>query len=632
LIRFPASLHLLLFAAAAVAGGEDRFTRPLDHRDGLPSDDVLDLVASGPRVWAATSAGLVRIEPLGMRRAPPAGVARLLAPAPDGAVFALYATSILRVGEAVDERIDLPVDPARAQADAMDAMPDGTLLLRVGGAGYVRPPGGPWRQEGAGPTPRASVDCHGETWTATRGRGILRRRHAPYFRPRPLPRGSRVHALARGPDGTIWCGTSEGLAAVRPDGAIEEIPSIDGRPLGVVTACAVDREGRLWIGSGSSFTGVYRREGEQWRHLGAIDGCVHRITVDPSGALWFAVLNAEGASGVHGAWCFSEDEFRPAPEDLDLPSGRVYDVVARDRRGTLWFATLKGLAAYEGEGRVTHYVPGPGSPLDDDPIGHRGPFPPAPPTARVLLAQKVWCLCAAHDGALWIGYQHTPGVSRLLQGSIEHFDVDDGLCDGSVWSIAEGEPGVLWFATGSGLSRYDGLVWSCFRNEEGLGEEAIWPLLPMDDGTLWIGTLGAGLVHLDPRDETPPRTRFRSDAYEAREGNAAEISWLGTDAWYDTAASELRYRVRLDGGRWSLAGAGTATRLSLPAGTHTIEVQAIDRFGNAEDPPAAVRLVVLGPARFPYAAVAGAALLLLAVGFAVGRARRRPPTPPLTNG
>jgi hypothetical protein len=565
------------------------------------------VVASGPRVWAATTAGLVKIEASGMRRAAPAGVARLLAPAPDGRVFALYAAAILRVGDDVEERIDLPVDPARAQVEAMDATPDGTILLRIGGQGHVRPPGGPWRVEGSGPKPRAGTDRDGETWVATRGQGILRRRHVPYFRPVQLPRGQRVHALARGPDGTIWCGTNDGLAAVRPDGAVEETASIGGVALDVVTACAVDDQGRVWIGSGSSFKGVYRREGAEWTHLDAIDGHVHRISVDPSGALWFSVLNEAGAppDRCSGAWCFADGEFRPAPQNVALPSGRVYDVVARDRRGTLWFATLKGLAAYEGQDRVVPYTP-----------------------AQGLLAERVWCLCAARDGALWIGYQRMPGVSRLAQGKIEHFDVDDGLCDGSVWSIAEGRPGILWFATGAGLSRYDGLVWSCFRNEEGLGEEAIWPLLPMDDGSVWIGTLGKGLVHLDPRDHAAPRTRFRALAYEAPEGRGAEIAWTGADAWYDTPASELRYRWRLDGGRWSAIGALTSARLSPPTGDHTFEVQAIDRFGNVEDPPASVRLSVVAPGSFPVAAIAGAAAALLALGFLVGRLRRRPPGPP----
>lgn len=556
-------------------------------------------------MWAATAAGLVRIDAYGMRRAPPPGVARLVAPAPDGRVFALYSTGILRVGDKVEERIDLPVDPARAQADAMGAEPDGTILLRIGGAGYVRPPGGPWRQEGEGPLARAPVRHEGFTWVPTRGRGILRRRDEPCFRAFPLLGSGRVHALARGADGSIWCGTSDGLAVVHPDGTDEYMPDLLGRPLGTVTACAVDGEGRVWIGSGSSFTGLYRLEADGWHRLEDIDGYVHRITVDPSGALWFAVLNAEGESpeSGRGAWCFSDGQFRPAPMNVDLPSARVYDVVARDRRGTLWFATLKGLAAYEGPGRLVPYTA----------------------AANGLLSEKVWCLCAARDGSLWIGYQQSPGVSRLAHGAIEHFDVDDGLCDGNVWSIAEGKPGVLWFATGAGLSRYDGLRWSCFRNEEGLGEEAIWPLLPLDDGSLWIGTLGAGLVHMEPRDHAPPRTRFSVDTYE---GSPVEISWTGSDAWYDTPSSDLRYRWRTDGGRWSPLTALTSVTLSLAPGDHTVEVQAIDRFGNAEDPPAKASVHVATPERFPYAIVAGAAAALVAVGFLIGR-RRPPPTPPI---
>ncbi len=573
-------------------------------------------------MWAATAAGLVRIEEYAIRRAPPPGVARLLAPAPGGSAFALYATGILRVGDNVEERIDLPVDPARAQADAMDAAPDGTIRLRIGGKGYVRPPGGPWREEGESPAPRASIEHAGETWTATRGRGILRRRKEPYFRAVRLPRGPRVHALALGADGTVWCGTNQGLGAVRPDGTTEAWDSILDRPLGVVTACAVDRQGRVWIGSGSSFPGLYRLDADGWRHLDDIEGHVHRITVDPSGALWFAVLHEPGAPAAaeRGAWTFADGQFRPAPPNVDLPSGRVYDVVARDRRGTLWFATLKGLAAYDGPGLVTHYLPALRSPEPGVPSGQTR-------EVRTLLGEKVWCLCAARDGALWIGYQLSPGASRLTADGVEHFDVDDGLCDGNVWSIAEGRPGVFWFATGAGLSRYDGLRWSCFRNEEGLGEETIWPLLPLDDGTLWMGTLGAGLVHLDPRDRTPPRTRFEADGYGGDDGTTVEISWTGADAWFDTPASDLRYRHRLDGGPWSPVTAATSARVTPPAGDHALEVQAIDRFGNAEDPPARVVIRIDAPSRIPYVVVAAGAVALVALGFLFGRARRRPATP-----
>jgi ligand-binding sensor domain-containing protein len=515
----------------------------------------------------------------------------------------------------------------------MDARPDGTILLRIGGKGYVREPGGAWREEGDGPAPRVQAEHGGETWVPTRGRGILRRRHEPYFRSVPLPRGPRVHALALGADGTVWCGTNEGLAAVRPDGTTEAWDRILDRPLGVVTACAVDRRGRVWIGSGSSFPGLYRLDEGTWLRLDGIEGHVHRITVDPSGALWFAVLHEEGApaGADRGAWCFADEQFRPAPPNVDLPSARVYDVVARDRRGTLWFATLKGLAAYEGPGRVTHYLPSP--PGEPQPFGGelaargRPPQPARPAEAHVLLGEKVWCLCAARDGALWIGYQVSPGASRLTAEGIEHHDVDDGLCDGNVWSIAEGEPGVFWFATGAGLSRYDGLRWSCFRNEEGLGEETIWPLLPLGDGTLWMGTLGAGLVHLDPRDRTPPRTRLPAEGYDADDGRTVEVAWTGVDAWFDTPVSELRYRHRLDGGAWSPVTGATRVAIAPSAGAHLLEVQAIDRFGNAEDPPARVAIRIASRSRVPYIAVAAAAVVLVAAGFLIGRARRRPGPP-----
>jgi ligand-binding sensor domain-containing protein len=569
----------------------------------LPSDDVLDLCASGPRVWVATAAGLCRVEAHAIQRVPLAEAPRLLAPAPDGAVYALLATEIVRVGDRVEERIPLPVDPARGAAEAMMAEPDGLLWLRIDRESYRwdgawRPGAAHWPQVAARPIPHLA-----ETWRPTRGRGILRRRDTPYFRRHEIPGAARVHALARAPDGTIWCGTNHGLARVRGD-RVETILAIAGRELGDVTACAVDRDGRVWIGSGSAFTGVYRRGPDGWRHLGAIDGFVHRITTDPAGALWFAVLNAAGQppAETRGAWYFSDGEFKPGPANVELPSARVYDVVARDPTGVLWFATLKGLAAYEGPHRVTHYTP--------ETIG--------------LRSEKVWCLCAGRDGSLWIGYQKGRGVSRLVRGRITHYDVEVGLCDDKVWSIAEGRPGVFWFATEHGLSRYDGRRWSCFREEEGLGRARIWPLLPLDDGSLWIGTLGEGLVHLVPGDHTPPRTRFDADGYEGREGGPVTVSWRGTDAWFDTPAAELRYRWRLDRARWSPVSARTRVAISATPGHHIVAVQAIDRFGNAEDPPATVRLEVLAArSPFPWLPLLGAAVLLVAVGFWIGRRGRR---------
>jgi streptogramin lyase len=472
----------------------------------------------------------------------------------------------------------------------MAATQDGTLRIWLADRAFVRPPGGAWTAAPASPRPPAEVTHRGELWRPSRGRGLERRRLRPRFQPYPIPAASRVHALAAAADGTIWCGTENGLARVDGE-VVRSIPEVAGAALGDVTACAVDREGRVWVGSGSSFRGVWRLDRDGWRHLPEIDAFVHRITEDTTGTLWFATLSGDGTGGA-GAWQFSGGQLRRAPALGELASARVYDVVARDPSGLLWFATLEGLAVFEGGSRLRRYTPG----------------------ADGLRGEKVWCLCAARDGSLWIGYQSEHGASRLAQGRFTHFDVADGLCDGNVWAIEEGRPGVFWFATRNGLGRYDGRRWSAFRNEEGLGGEPIWPLLPREDGSLWIGTLGAGLVRLAPDDRAPPKTRFEAPRHDVEEGGEVTVRWSGCDAWFDTPSADLWYRWRLDGGAWSKASASTSVALAPAPGVHRLEVQAIDRFGNAEDPPPSIEILVRGEPGFPWLLLA-----LALLGFALGR-------------
>jgi len=467
--------------------------RPLE---GFPADTVLELAAAGDRIRVATSKGVFLIE--------------------------AHRITAAEAGE-------------RRFPDRPDAPPVIDAPVPV----------------------TCAIVFRGEIWAGTEGHGILRKRIEPLFRRHTIPTSNSVNALAAAPDGSIWCGTDRGLARIT-GGRVETVEAIDGRPLGVVTAVAVDRQGRVWVGSGSSFTGVYRRDAHGWRKLDDLDAYVHRISLDPSGAVWFATLGVKGGAPTHGrgAWTFSKGRFQPLPAMAELGPVRVYDVMARDPTGILWFGTLRGLAAYEGEGRLTMY-----GPSEDG-----------------LRAKKVWCLATAHDGSLWIGYQAAHGASRLSRGVFTHFG------DAEVWDIVEGRPDVMWFATRGGLLRYDGRRWSRFRDEEGLGTAPLWPLMSRPDGSLWIGSIGQGVVHMVPRDDAPPRTTI---AGVARAGEAVTVSWTGVDAWFDTPSSQLWYRWRVDGGRWSPASA--KTRATVTTGAR-FEVQAIDRFGNAEAKPAFVSI------------------------------------------
>ncbi len=385
----------------------------------------------------------------------------------------------------------------------------------------------------------------------------------------------RLHALAKDLDGNLWCATDDGVW--RHGG--RRVRRIGGRKLGVVTALACDRNGALWIGSGSSFRGVYRRSRSgSWQSVPGIDAFVHRIALDRSGALWFAGLGDGDAGG--GAWVRDNGEFR-----LAVPGARVYDVVARDRSGALWFATKNGVAVYRGHGNIERFKDG-------------------------LKGKRVFTLHAARDDSIWIGYQRTAGVSRLSQGRTEHFP----QVKSPTWSIAEGPPGVLWFATTTGVLRYDGLRWSEF-----LLDTPVWPLL-VDGDQLRIGTLGKGLATLSLTDHDAPRTKIEEPRVS---GYTATVQWQGQDAWQATPASELHYRWRIDNRKWSLPSPARSATLRVPPGSHVFQVQAIDRMGNVETPPASTKLETTARTIPPWLWPALFAVLSLSAVFILVRRRSR---------
>ncbi len=48
---------------------------------------------------------------------------------------------------------------------------------------------------------------------------------------------------------------------------------------------------------------------------------------------------------------------------------------------------------------------------------------------------------------------------------VEHISIEDGLSHNTVWDIHQDRRGFLWFATGSGLNRYDGCDLKVYRHD-----------------------------------------------------------------------------------------------------------------------------------------------------------------------
>ena len=88
-----------------------------------------------------------------------------------------------------------------------------------------------------------------------------------------------------------------------------------------------------------------------------------------------------------------------------------------------------------------------------------------------------------------------------------------GLSSSSVSGITQDGSGFLWFATQTGLDRYDGQNFTVFESRpfhvDSLAHSQIQTIYADPDGTLWIGTYG-GLSHFDPSTN-----RFRTYAHDS---------------------------------------------------------------------------------------------------------------------
>lgn len=101
------------------------------------------------------------------------------------------------------------------------------------------------------------------------------------------------------------------------------------------------------------------------------------------------------------------------------------------------------------------------------------------------------------------------GQALLAQSSedyaIRHYGVADGLSNEWIADIEQDAAGFLWVATQYGINRFDGKTFTpyTYRPGDDAGPQANWTrrLLAVSPDTLWLGTLGKGLVMMDTRRE-----------------------------------------------------------------------------------------------------------------------------------
>ncbi len=237
------------------------------------------------------------------------------------------------------ERVKLPAGALKTIFPSITEDAAGEIWVATSlGAGRVRD--GVWIPEVEGAGSFVDRDSQGRIWIAAPGR-LVRRRGARENRfetvvdgqpgnPRLIP-GANVRI---GPDGQAWIGWTGAL--FRDGVPVLRLPDAQD----MVTSVTLDREGTVWA--------TTSRSGELHAlHPARVSAFTEGL---PSPAIYPVYQDRDGTilaggRGFLASLAFRETSFR----SLELPGEVVLDASAilRDREGTLWVGTSKGLFTLE---------------------------------------------------------------------------------------------------------------------------------------------------------------------------------------------------------------------------------------------------------------------------------------------
>jgi diguanylate cyclase (GGDEF)-like protein/PAS domain S-box-containing protein len=313
----------------------------------------------------------------------------------------------------------------------------------------------------------------------------------------------RAEALLRDARGDLWAGTDEGLYQVAR-GTLDAV-----RIEGVRDAHALlsEPDGALWIGTSD---GLYRRTADAslarvWpREAGETRQGVRAIARDARGRLWLALwhdglVRLDPASGE--VFTLAYDPELPA----SLPEQSIATLMV-DRSGLLWLGgEVRGLATTHPEGAPFEYV------VDLEPGRDR------------IATNNIRAFLETADGQLWLGtegdglkrYDPVSGTfddhSAALLATLDDVSARREL---RVLGLADAGDGKLWVSGNRGLFLLDPERREAQRipvrgGEDAAGDTFLRSMLRARDGSLWIGTFSAGLVHFYP--ETREWRFYRHD-------------------------------------------------------------------------------------------------------------------------
>lgn len=390
-----------------------------------------------------------------------------------------------------------------------------------------------------------------------------------------------LNAIVEDQHGTLWL-ASEGLGLFRQqaDGSRQQYTQLQGLASDVVHSLLLDKQGRLWAGTG---------RGLIWLDTHLAEPEIHAVTDLPAVPV-FALRQysdslligterglftlSQGATRLFSAalanmpvsallvqnkhiWIGTTDRglLRFGEQGLEtlsmaggLPNNRILSLFL-DREKSIWVGTNGGLFRLRDAAFVTYtaenglagdYVRAVLAHSDASLwIGTSQGLTVRDETGFTTLdltgvskGQSVLSLIEAADGAVWIG-TYTDGVLRYQDGVVtDKYDRSSGLLANEVRAVLPEPDGGLWVGTGQGLNFIGQGGIRSFSKKDGLPTPFVMALYKHIDGRLFIGT-GGGVAIMQPSGSISALDFSSLDGAEYAFGFApdpqSDILWMTTD-------------------------------------------------------------------------------------------------------
>ena len=356
-----------------------------------------------------------------------------------------------------------------------------------------------------------------------------------------------VNDVLQDSQGFMWLATENGLN--RYDGGevrryYRERNKSDGLASDFIWAIDEDRAGNLWLATEGGGVAVWNRQTDTFRSYRHVRGdaqslssdSVRNLLIDRNGQVWIATRD-QGLNRLDPATGkvtrFTHDPARTE----SLGSNRNLYALLEDRDGAIWVGTSAGLDRYVAEqDRFDHYRPPMAVDADhkilsllqdsrgdiwlgsfdaglqrlDPATGKFTSYQHAGNDPASLSANDVRAVFEDSANRLWIGTAAGLNLFDRRTGGFQRYHHDRAnprsLADDFVISINEDRSGLLWVGTKSaGISRWNPRSWSLGHQAPTwlTGGALLVAFADAPDGGLWVGTMGAGLLHLDAATGRP---------------------------------------------------------------------------------------------------------------------------------